>query len=76
MKLRKDQDKLDSLQQTAKTVATKQNDLEATLKADTDEDEDEKRRRLEDLENLLKQKQDLIEFQTDFNSLKWWNRLE
>ena len=54
MKLRKDQDKLDSLQQTAKTVATKQNDLEATLKADNDEDEDEKRKRLKDLENLLK----------------------
>ena len=69
MKLRKDQDKLDSLQQTAKTVATKQNDLEATLKADNDEDEDEKRRRLEDLENLLKQKQDLKDVEESLETI-------
>ena len=57
-RLKNDREKISSLQDNVKDIGAKQRDLEAQLRTDLD-DEEENRRRLEDLEKLLKQKNDL-----------------
>ena len=64
-KIKKDQEKLDSLQQVAKDVSNKQKDLESRLTDKSDDDEEENRRRLQELERLLKQKEDLSDVETN-----------
>ena len=68
-KLRKDQEKLNSLQQVAKDVSIKQNLLEAQYKDKSDDDDEENRRKLEELERLMKQKEDLSDVEMNLGNI-------
>ena len=68
--LKNDEQKITSLQQNVKDVVTKQEDLESQLKTvHEDDNEEEKRRKLADLEKLLRQQNDLKEIENNLKDI-------